>query len=375
MTRGWPQTALRSVTAGLITALALAGCASNDARPSAVRYAETATAPLPATTPYLVMTDADTGWAIWPSGDEWTLLATRDGWRTIDNATPVAVPTGGGLVVAEAGRRLAVAIGRYERLLRSPVLTSSDTTIKWRPDELPGAVTDDRDALSLADGQLTAVDQGAGGAVVTAGRHGWTTLVTARDLDPEGNLHLDTVTWASRSLGWLTGHGPTGTPVAFQTDDAGRDWTPVPLHQPTAVAALAPCGSGTHWLLPVVTPGRITVQRTADGGRSWHAGQSLALATGAPAWGCRGSQVLLAARSDGTDRVFASDDAGSSWSARGTAPAGLSALAPAAGGAGFAVSGSAKAPKLWAVTGDGAHFEARPLPGWVARLGGSSSTT
>ena len=40
------------------------------------------------------------GWATWRSGDSWILLQTADGFRHVTNATPIAVPTDGGVVAA-----------------------------------------------------------------------------------------------------------------------------------------------------------------------------------------------------------------------------------------------------------------------------------
>jgi hypothetical protein len=358
-----------------MVAVVLAGCSSGGSTGATVRFSDPVVSALPATTPYLLMATARTGWAVWPSGSSWLLLGTDDGWRTVKNVTPIAVPTGGGLVVASAGEELAAAVGTYERLVSSPVLTKKDATTPWSPAELPGAVVDDRNAISLRAGHAAAIVKKAGGTVVIDEGGSWVTVTTAAGLVPKGMLRLDTVTWADSAVGWLTGHGPVGTTVAFQTTDGGRSWSPVPGSGPSTVAAMAPCGEGRNWLLPVIGGGRIMLQRTRDDGQSWHNGTSILLASGAPAWGCRGGHVWVVGRSGKADQIFASDDSGRNWVDRGSAPPGLSALSPETPTSGFAVSRTGTTTTLWAVTDDGAHFSARSLPGWVATLGAQEGTS
>lgn len=319
------------------------------------------------------MTSPSTGYATWPSGDQWVLLATRDGWRTISNATPVAVPTGGGLVVAAASGEIAAAVGAYRRLTVSPVLSRPVASADWQPAQLPDAVVDDRSAVALRAGQVTAVTAAAGGTVVTADQAGWATLVTGRQLAGNG-LNLETVTWADARVGWVTGQGPAGSRVAFQTVDAGARWSPLPVTGPATLAALAPCGAGQRWLLPVISDGDIRIWRTDDQGRSWNSGAALPLSAGAPAWGCAGDTVWMNARSHGHDHVFASADDGRSWHDQGTAPAGLESLAPVGGGDGYATSQAGSTDTLWAVSGDGATFTPRTIPGWVADIGAGSDS-
>lgn len=329
---------------------------------------------LPATLPYLLMTSPSIGYATWPSGDQWVLLATRDGWRTINNATPVAVPTGGGLVVAAASGEIAAAIGPYHRLTVSPVLRRSVSSAVWQPAQLPDAVVDDRSAVALRAGRVTAVTAATGGTVVAADGGRWATLVTGRQLGGDG-LHLQTVSWADARVGWVTGHGRAGSRVAFQTVDAGAHWSPLPVTGAATIVALAPCGAGLRWLLPVIGDGDIRIWRTEDQGRNWTSGAALPLAAGAPAWGCAGTSVWMSAASKGRDYVFASADGGRSWNNQGAAPAGLESLTLAGGGNGYAISHAGSTDTLWAVSGDGATFTSRVVPGWVASIGAASGST
>jgi photosystem II stability/assembly factor-like uncharacterized protein len=257
----------------------------------------------------------------------------------------------------------------FERLLSSPLLARTGPKVPWSPAELPGPVADSREAVSLSPNGTTVVLEG--GSVVTGGAAGWTTVTTASKLATGGQLRLDAVTWADGNLGWLTGHGAKGAPMALQTTDGGQSWLPMSLATGPAVAALAPCGSGKSWVLPIITAGqKITVNRTTDGGSSWVAGGSFAGPAGIPAWGCRGSEVWMLAEGQ---HLFASSDAGATWSDRGQAPANLTDLAPSSQDTGFAASGNPQHPLLWAVSQAGAVFNRIPLPSWVSALGAQMS--
>jgi hypothetical protein len=318
------------------------------------------------------MQDANTGWAVWPSGTSWVVLHTTDGWKHVDNATPAAVPTGGGLVLGiGTGGAAAVAVEPFRRLLSSPLLTRPGPSAPWTPAELPGAVTDSRLAVSVSPGRTTVVL--AGGAVVTGYAARWNTLTAVSNLAPAGQLRLDAVTWADSDVGWLTGHGAQGAPMAVQTSDSGRTWNPLHLATGSAVAALAPCGVGQSWLLPVVNAdGSIAVDRTADGGASWVVGSSLELPAGLAVWGCQGAEVWMLGHAD---HVFTSIDSGATWSDASKAPAGLTDLALTSPDAGFATSGTARHPALWAVSQGGARFARIGLPSWVSALGADMSTS
>jgi hypothetical protein len=352
--------------------LLLAAACSGKRHPSvATRFATDASAPLAATSPYLLMSDATTGLAVWPSEHAWLLLGTTDGWQHVANRTPIAVPTSGGLVADIFAGNVAVAIGAFERLTESPLVTSSSEKGPWRPSELPGAIADSRDAVSLA-GRRTAILNGAGGTVVSYSAGRWRQLTTASTLAPGGGLRLDGVTSTDGALGWLTGHGRSGTPMAFQTVDRGHSWTPVP-QAGQAVAALAPCGQGRNWVLPLVAAnGTVRLDRTTDGGTSWRTGASVALGSGPPAWGCSANEVWLAGRAD---HVFVSNDAGASWVDAGRGPAGLTDLSPTGHGAGFAASETTGAATLWAVAGNGRRFTKLALPAWVATVGAQMGTS
>lgn len=355
---------------------ALAGCSnSTDKPPAPDRTSPDRPAPLPATTPYVVMTGAGTGWAVWRSGEAWVLLRTTDAFAHVANATPVAVPTDGGLVGSFTARQAGVAVEASERLLHSPVLTSSVLNSPaagspaWLPQELPDAVADARGALTVGPGPVSAVTSPAGGTLVTRTAGGWRRRTDAHSLAPSGDLRLDSVLWSDRAVGWLTGHGSPGVRAVFVSRDAGSSWTPVPVTTASTVAALAPCGSGQRWLLPILdTNHHMTVFRTVDGGRSWAAGAPVTQPAGVPAWGCHDNTVWAEVRTRQGDRIATSPDGGRSWSDRGPAPADLTSLVPTGDGRGVATTGGSHG-RIFAVSESGSRFTVRVLPSWVAQLG------
>lgn len=358
---------VKSVLA-LVSAALLVGCAGPPATPRASTVGPGDAAPLPATAPYLTMTGPGTGWAVWPSGDAWLVLGTADGFAHIRNGTPVGVETNGGLVASPGSIRSAVAVLAHERLLRSPVLTAVAHQ-QWRPSELPGAVADSRAAVSTAPGHTSAITTASGGTLLEQVGSGWQVLARGDRLARNRALALDSVTWASSQIGWLTGHGRAGTPMAFRTSDGGRSWSPIAATAGRTVATLSPCGSRSAWLMPAISDNTLTVLRTTDEGAHWSAGAAVPLAAGEPAWGCHRAVTWVVS---GTDRILSSADGGRHWTGRGRAPADLTDLTPTGGGTGFAAS-SGKTPVLWRVSGDGAAFTRISLPGWVATIGAQTS--
>ena len=165
------------------------------------------------------MQDPTHGWLVWPSGTSWVVLHTADGWRHVENVTPAAVPTGGGLVLGVGpGGSAAVGVRPYELLLSSPLLSRKGPAEQWTPSELPGAVADARQAVAMSRAATTVVLQS--GRVVTSDGAGWSTLTTATALAPRNAPRLDAVTWADAGLGWLTGHGRREQPWRFRPPTA-----------------------------------------------------------------------------------------------------------------------------------------------------------
>ena len=369
MTR--PASGLVRAMAGL-GALALAGCSAGSSGAPAAQGDEASSE---ASSLTVVMTDAGHGVAVWPSGRDWLVLRTGDGWQHITNVTPRAVPTGGGIAVSVSGSRLTAVILPVEQMTISPYLTSVDAGDHWTPGQLPGGAVRSTGAVAATSSRTAALV--GSGRLVAGGPDVWTTLASESSLAAGGRLHLDSVTWASPQRGWLTGTAPAGTPVAYQTDDAGRTWTAVAGAQAStgSAAALPPCGSGSSWLLPVLVGGAggsVVVQASTDGGATWVPVATLGSPATGRAWGCHGPDAWLVLRTPGGPHLMRSTDGGRTWSDRGPAPERVSALAPAGGGQGFAAGLVGSSAVLWRVDAATGRFTEVPLPAWVAQSGGQS---
>lgn len=341
-----------SLGAALAATLVAAACGSNGTSATAD--------PAPTRTePYLVMSDAANGIAVWPSGDSWLLLSTQDGFAHVTNRTPQGVDTDGGLAVASAPDHVVAIVGAHERLVRSPVLTAGSSW-RWNADELPGAVSDSRSAVSALP--QSAVSTARRGTLEVRTASGWKPLTNAAALHP--GLQLDAVTWANSHVGWLTGTATSGA-AAYATNDGGATWSPVTAATGKNVAALPACGAGQSWLLPVIDNGSMQVLRTSDAGLHWTSGAALPRAT--PVFGCSGSIAWALAKRDGAEHLMASSDGGASWHDRGTTPADVVDVCPA-GADGYATTDDGHAV-LWRVSGGGSRFTKIALPNWVATIG------
>ena len=374
--RGWHG----QVAALAISLLVLSACSPSSSpaaspKERAQQLATATGAPLPAASPWLLMRDGRSGEAVWPSAAAFLLLHTVDGWQHVTNITPVAVPTGGGLTMAASSRELVVAALPFDRLVVSPLLRAPSSGKSWSPAQLPGGLSLSRQSVGLGPGGASAVLRAGGGTVVEEGQHGWSVLTDASRLAPGGHLHLDSLTWGVGGRGWLTGHGPAGSPVAFTTSDSGRTWAALVGLAPDAVAALTPCGGDQRWTMPVVQArGTVSIAASVNGGATWANGAPLTVPLGLPAWGCHGEDVwMLGAAADG-DHVYSSVNAGRTWTDQGVAPAGVTDLVPTGSHQGFATSGTTKGAILWSVRRDGGSFTPVALPGWVATIGNEMTT-
>lgn len=323
----------------------------------------------------IVMRDQSHGTATVPSGKAWLLLGTADGWRTVHNITPAAVPTGGGLALDQRTNLTALGVGAYDRLVDSPVLTTTDPAKGWIPEELPAGLADSQRAVAVDVDAVTAVTTTSGGTLLRLRNGQWQQVISAAGLDATHRLVLDSIVWATRGIGWLTGHTTGSGPVAFQTLDDGRSWTAVSDAPAGAVSALAPCGTGDDWQLPFLTADlSIRVSRSVDLGRSWALGAGIPAGSRTPAWTCRGSGSWLLQASGGGHRLWASGDAGMTWTSTGSAPSGVTGLAMIGPTTGYAVGRGTAGAELWSVTSSTpARFVTVALPAWVATIGGAQA--
>ncbi|MCW2523897.1 MAG: Photosynthesis system assembly factor [Frankiales bacterium] len=358
----WRRPAMARFVLATAAATVLAGCGSSVA-PRRQVPANAA----PAAESFLSMTSSQSGYGVLRAGSSSILAHTDDGWRSAQNVTPPAVPTGGGLSLAVGPGLLAVGVDSYDRLLFSPLLTSTDHGHTWVPRELPGPLSDARNSVAFAGSFVTAVVSTERGTLVETDADGWRELTRAAALSPAPQLVIDSVEWAGPQVGWVTGRNPDGGAVAFTSADGGRTWRSVGSFASSAIAALAPCGAGSVWQLPIIDSDlSLRILSTADQGVTWAAGAPVAVSTPSPVWSCQGQHTLVVGRDD---RLAVSTDAGLTWRAGPVVPAGVTGLSAQVSGPALAVSNdpTSGAPKLRSSI-NGSSFAAVTLPAWIGQL-------
>ncbi len=356
-----PSSRRSAAVAAAALSLVLAACGA----PSS----PSATGSVPA--PQLVMTDARVGYAVWPSGVRWVVLGTVDGWRTVVNRTPVAVPTDGGLVLSARGTHVAVGVLPYQQLLVSPVLQSSGPGRVWSPTQLPSALAATTSALARAEGATYAVL--ADGGVVSApdGAATWTRVTSAKDLAPGGGLSVTGVAFPDGRTGFVMGTGPSDHPVLFT--GAGSSWTAVdlPLTGGGTATALSPCLAGATWVVPVAREGRLDMFTAPAPTGPWTADPEL-VTTATPLVGCSPQRVWAAAPVGPSD-VLSVAPLGGGWTPLGDLGTHLVALTPVSDTEAFAADSDPTRILAISVAAQGRPTTTQlPLPDWVATVGGAA---
>jgi hypothetical protein len=333
----------------LLAGAVLSGCGS---------AARQASAPSAAPAPPSLATAVDTAggtWAVTVMGGPaaqhnnfWQLFARPAGsasWRLV---TPPGVASNGGLVVAPlAGRSLVAGFRPSQKLVFTPLATTSDDGSAWSPGVLDAALADVPDALAadpgsgrllalLADG--TAQQSGPGGA-------SWTTLASRRALAASAagtRCGLQDLTAAA--------FGPSGTPllagscahpgttgIFADADGAWRAAGPaLPASvagQPITVLRLTSMASGTTALLQAGTGPAASLLAAWSGrtGAPWALSPQLRLngaAVTSASFGAGGAVAIVLAGSRGATITRA----GNPWHALPPLPPGTATLAPGPGG-------------------------------------------
>jgi len=346
------------VLVAAVLILLLAGCTSDEP-----------TAATDARAPHLVMTGPQSGFAVWPSGVRWIVLGTTDGWRTVSNRTPLAVPTDGGLVLSADPTTVAVGVLPHEQLSVSPVLQSTTAGGTWVPTQLPGALSSSATALARSGGATWAVL--AGGSVVTEvdGTTGWREAASAAALDPTGHLTLTGVDFPDTTTGFVTGSGPGDRPILFvTTGQTSFAAVQLGLGGTGEATALAPCHIGSTWMAPVVTGGRLVVFTAPDLAGTWTAGPALEV-SGTPVVACGPDRVWAVAPKGSVDELSVAFPGGP-WTLQGQLGAGTTSLSVVSADRAY-VSAAAPATLTAVYLGASLTSEAVPLPGWVETVGGA----
>jgi hypothetical protein len=342
-------------------ALALTGCGSGTGDRTASGSAGV---------PSIVMTGADTGYAVWPSGVRWIVLGTTDGWRTVTNRTPVAVPTDGGLVLEAETGRVSVGVLPFQQLTVSPVLTSDGSTRLWSPTQLPSGLAPSSTAIGRSTASTWAVL--ADGSVVSLrdGASSWTRSTSARELDATGTLTLTGVSFAHGSTGFLTATRKSSGPTLFSTTDAGLTWHDSRLRTSgSAVRAWTPCFIGTSWVAPVQVDDRLVLMTSANPDGPWRAGSPAPVA-GPALVTCTPQRVVAVVPDNGSDTFFAAGP-GTGWTALGSSGRHLVSVTAASDTVAFGADADSS-QVLRVELSDPVRIDGLVLPAWVATIGGDA---
>ncbi len=318
------------------------------------------------------MLSATSGYATLPYGQQWVLLRTTDGWHSATNATPPAVPTGGGLAFAarNGAAPVSVAVGPFDRLLVSPLLEQSKAGAVWDPSQLSAALADSPSSIAYDGAVPTAVTTSEGGTLVRRRGAAWAVSTSAHSLHPAGGLTLDTVGWGSDGLGWLAGTSDSNAATLYRTTDHGQHWSPVDAS--AGAAAARPCGEDAHWVVPVVDASHtLRLLRTHDAGRSWQVGAALPASSDPVRWSCSTNTTWLIDASGGHDHLMVSNDDGADWHDAGVLPAGITSLSSVSPTSAFADGLDHGSPAIWTLTMDpNLTVTAATLPSWLSTVGG-----
>ena len=318
----------------------------------------------------IVMSGPDVGYAVLPSGSRWVVIGTTDGWHTVTDRTPTAVPTDGGLVLSAAGGHVAVGVLPHQQLTVSPLMVSHDGGETWAPGQLPGGLVAAAGALDVSALGVRAVVAGDGGQVVTAPtpRGPWRDLANASDLGT-GRVTLTGLASPDGRTLTVSASGPSTSALLFASDDAGRSWRPVTVPSPAKGTAtvLGPCRVDRTWLVPVVAGGELVVDRSSSLSGPWRAGEPIAVGTN-PVAACGGNAVWVVGQSGSGDRLLLTGAAGG-WADHGLLGDTVTSLSVASADTAFATVPGAE-HLLEVRLGTSLTSTPIALPSWVATVGG-----
>jgi hypothetical protein len=316
----------------------------------------------------IVMTSAERGYAVLPSGDRWVLIGTDDGWRSVTNATPTSVPTDGGLIVAAAGPRVALGVLPHELLTVSPVFGSVDAARRWTPGQLPGGLAAGA-SLSVSRVATVALLRDAGGSIVGSGRSRgpWRVLATASSLAP--GVTLRSVASFPSGLVVVTATGPSAGPLLLDRSSRTSSWHSVTLPAPGSggiVSVYPPCQVSGGWLVPVATQGSLWLASSSSLSGPWQHGTSIKVGA-APVIACGPTSVWVYTDDSLTLQVGDADR----WLTSGQLSEPLTALSVINQTAALATATTSD-HLLRVILRPSISAQRIPLPDWVQSVGGGS---
>lgn len=326
----------------------------------------------------IVMSDPMSGIAVWPSGSRWLLLGTTDGWRTVTNRTPAAVPTDGGLVVAARGAQIAIGVLPFEHLTVSPVLFSRGSGRTWIPTQLPGALAAMPHALARASGSTIALLANGDVVSIRDGQSLWHQVTSAESLDPDGHLVLTGLSVPDGSTVVVTASGPASGPVIFTSADDGATWSAIAIvvaagsanaNSDATATALMLCLAGSIWVASVEVGDHLVVFTAPRLTGPWVAGPPLSSPL-IPAVACSLHRVWVAVGSGDSDMLFTSSPGGP-WVTQGDLGMRIESLAPVSDTSAM-LAGSGPTRLASVDIAGGLVVTSVDLPPWVATVGGTS---
>jgi len=324
-------------------------------------------------TPQLVMSGPTTGYAAWPSGGAWVVLHTTDGWATVVNRTPLAVPTDGGLRIAVGPGRVAVGVLTHEYLKVSPVLVSDADGSRWIPSQLPGELAAGPWSLARSGHATWAVLADSHAVVVHAdSAQRWRTAPGSRSLGPADGFTPQGIVFPSPATGFLLGESEDGGSPLFVTTDAGQSWRAVAAPKPAADGrqSLLVCRLADTWAAVVLDGERLQLLTTTRIQRPWTIGPSLPW-TGdqTPVVACGPTGVFAVTPQDSGQHLQMAVPGANSWQDKGLLPAAVYSLAVPDRSHAYAATDNGQA--LLEVGLGAATTRWLPLPAWVSSLAAS----
>jgi photosystem II stability/assembly factor-like uncharacterized protein len=352
---------LTSAALLLSAGLVVAGCASGAASNQPIGRPQ-----------QIVMTSPSDGYAVWPSGVRSIVIGTTDGWRTVTNRTPLAVPTDGGMVLGATSQSVVTGVLPFHLLTISPVLTSSDLGKTWAGSQLPGALNDNPHALARV-GETTYAVLAKTGEVVEQhdGASAWAHLTSPTELDPAGGFTPQGISSPDGQTLFVIGESsPKAAARAFVSRDRGGTWTglavgSIGIEQTTD----APCVAASGWLFPVRSQSGVQVARLTSAFLQTSIAPAVVPASN-PALACGGGLVWIAVTEGDNTRVVTVGSTGKPHYL-GQVSGRITALAPTSATQAFAATSDvAKIGTL--TTQPSLQLTTTPLPSWVATVGGAA---
>jgi hypothetical protein len=320
------------------------------------------------------MTSATNGYAIWPSGVRSIVIGTTDGWRTVVNRTPLAVPTDGGMVLAATPQSVVTGVLPFHLLTISPVLTSSDQGKTWTGSQLTGPLMESPNALARLGTTTFALLAKTGELIAQRdGQQTWSHVTSPRELDPSGAFKPQGVASPDGTTLFVVGaNSATRGASAFASTDAGETWKALVLGATGGLEkSSAPCATAAGWLVPMRSQGGGVIHRLTRKFVELPMPSDVAIVPASnPVIACGGGLLWISVTRGNNTRVVTVDSKGDPHYL-GDVSGRITAMAPTSSTQ--AIVATSDLTKMGALTTLPAlHLTPISLPTWVSTVGGSA---